>query len=265
MGIAGRGCALVAVALALIAAAPDEPLDGTAIMNAVEARPRGGDQTLRATWRIVRRAGRERVRKTTSYWLDCREEDSELHSKSLIFFDSPPDIKDTAFLAFSHRQADKNDVRWVYLPALRKVRRLSGSDRGKSFFGTEFSYEDLGTRDVSEDVHEFLGQTSIHGAVHYLVQSKPREDGYPYSKRIQYVHAAEFTVSRIDYYDGRGDLEKTLRAEWQLSDGVWLWKHLEMRNEQNGHQTTVEVTAVEHGSGLDDSVFTESSLRFGAP
>jgi len=239
-------------------------LDGRAIMERVDARPRGSDQVLRATWRLIDEGGGERVRETRTFWRDHRGAEDDLHSKRLIVFDAPAPIRGTAFLVWSRRDPGDEDPRWIYLPALRKVRRVAAGDRGRSFVGTDFTYEDLTERAVEEDSHRLLRREELDGRPHYVVESRPRGES-AYARRVQWVDAERWTVSRVELYDRPDRLEKVLAVRWQRVDGIWAWKRLEMRDLRRGHRTLVEVDEVRHDVGLDDSVFSEGSLRFGTP
>ena len=131
-------CGLVCVGIAGAppgARAQAEGLDARALMERVDRRPRGRDEMLRATWRLLDSRGGERVRETRSYWLDRRGSADGIRARRLIFFDAPATVKDTAFLVWSSERADEDDGRWIYLPALRQVRRIAGGDRANSFMG----------------------------------------------------------------------------------------------------------------------------------
>jgi hypothetical protein len=262
-------CAALWAGLALLGAgeAPaEEPaIDGRQVMERVDGRARGGDQRARATWRLYDKRGRERVRETRTYWVDHREQDDGLRAKRLIVFDAPPEIRETGFLVWSHSDPEVDDERWVYLPALRKVRRVAGRDRAKSFVGTDFNYDDLADRSVDEDEHALLDVERSEEGVYYRVESRPRDEGSPYARRVQLVDGERWVVIRVDYYDRGDQPRKTLDARWQDVDGVFAWERLEMRDAKSGHRTVVEVTEVEHGTGLPADVFTETSLRLGVP
>lgn len=257
------------VALVLLggpaASAQEAALDGRQVMERVDARARGGDQRARATWRLVDAKGRERLRKTRTWWRDHRALGDGLRAKRLIVFEAPPEVRDTGFLVWSHDEPGADDERWVYLPALRKVRRVAGRDRGKSFVGTDFSYDDLADRSVDDDEHRLIRTEERDGVRSYVVESTPRDPDSPYGSRVQYVDGARWVPTRIDYHDRSGRLQKTLDARWQQVDGIWAWERLEMRDERSGHRTLVELTEVEHGIGLPDDVFAETSLRLGVP
>lgn len=240
-------------------------LDGREIMERVDHRQRGPDQRLRMTWHLREPSGRERVRETRSYWRDYRDADSKLRSKRLIVFDAPPDVRETALLVWSYRSAGVDDDRWIYLPALRKVRRVAGADRGRSFTGSEFSYDDLGDRELDEDTHVLLRSEDASGRELYVVESSARDPDSPYARRVQWIDALNFTIPRIEYYDDHDRLGKVLHIEWREVGGVWDWRYLRMENVRSGRSTEVEVTEVVHGLGLPDDAFSESALRFGVP
>ncbi len=233
-------------------------------MERVDARPRGTDQLLSATWRLIPKSGRERVRETRSFWLDLRGRDDSLRSKRLIVFDTPTPLEDTSFLVWSDGRVETDDRRWVYLPALRKIRRIAGRDRGKAFAGTDFNYEDLSDLHVDEEAHALLGRSEDETR-YWVVASTPRDTASPYSKRVRWVHPEHHTTHRIEFYDRHERLLKTLVLEWQQVGGVWVWERLVMGNRKNGHQTVITVRSAEHGLGLDDDLFSQHRLRSGPP
>jgi len=255
--------ALLSLALAAPPVVGQDSLDGRQVMQCVDARPRGGDQVLSTTWRLRKKSGRERVRQTRSYWRDYRAEDGGVRSKRLIVFESPTDVRDMGFLVWSYADSEADDTRWIYLPALRKVRRVAGNDRGKSFAGTEFNYEDLGDREIDEETHTLVELAQRGGRRIYVVDSRPHDTDSGYTRRRQYVDAENCTVPRIEYFNRHDQLDRTLTVVWQQVDEIWDWARLEMQNERSGSRTTVEVTEVKHGVGLDDWTFSEPRLRDG--
>lgn len=267
-GATAAVCLGSAVLLAC-AAARGEPAEavaeGTALMRAVDARPRGDDQTLVTTWRLVGRSGHERVREVRSYWRDYRGRKDGVHSKRLLVFDAPPEVKDTAFLVESRLDASEDDRRWIYLPALRKVRRVASGDRGKAFMGSTFSYDDLAERGVREDVHRLLRGDAIDGRTHRVVESTPVDADAPYARRVQWVDPVSHTVSRIEYFDRQGRHAKTLDASWQAVDGVQVWRELVMRDLLDGERTRVTVDEARVNAGHGDDLFSEHALRLGVP
>lgn len=233
-------------------------------MARVDARPRGGDEMLRARWRLTDARGSERVRETRAWWKDSRSADDDLHSKRLILFDAPASIRGTGFLVHSRKDPAQEDLRWVYLPALRKVRRIAGRDRDKLFAGSDFTYEDLGERDLDEDDHVFLRTEPRDGIAHHVIESRPRGDS-AWSRRVQWVDTEAWVITHAEFYDKAGRLAKLLDARWTEVDGIWFWEHLEMENIRRKHRTIVEVEEVAHDQDLADDLFLDNTLRLGVP
>jgi hypothetical protein len=253
-----------ATLLAVIAGAARADVDVNAVMRAIDVRDRGRDQVMTAAWTLVDKSGAERKRTLRSYWKDFRgDPGGGVFSKRIVVFDAPPDLSGTAFLVWSPLDRGRDDDRWVYLPALRKVRRIAGRDRGQSFFGTDFAYEDLAERTAEEDVHRFLRDETTRAGVRHVVESTPRDPAYPYAKRILWVDPASATATRIEFFDRQGRPSKTLSVDWQNAGGIWAWRRLEMVTARTGHRTVVDVTQVLHNQGLPDALFSESSLKLG--
>jgi len=261
---------LLAVALVCGAAAGaargDEPATGEEVMQRVDARPRGKTQSARAVWHLFAADGSERVRETRNYWRDARGTGSgKLHSQRLIIFEQPPDVKDTAFLTWSANDFAIDDDQWIYLPALRKVRRIAVGDRGSSFVGTDFSYDDLADRLVEADEHRLLRSEEREGERCYVVESTPRKKPAPYSKRVVYVNARTWTIPRIEYFAPSGELQKTLEVRWHEVQGIWTWEGLEMSDARSGHRTRVEIDQVVYDRTLGEDLFSENAMRAGVP
>jgi hypothetical protein len=245
-------------------ALPAAALDGREVMQRVEARPRGADEYLRGTWRLIDDEGQERVRETRSYWQDQRGRAQGVHSKRLVVFDAPQNIRGTAFLVVSHVRPEAEDLRWIYLPGLRKVRRVSGSQSADSFAGTDFAYEDLSERGVDEDEHRLLRDEPIDGRPHHVVESTPRAES-AYARRVAWIDAERFTVSKLELYDQPERMQKRLSARWRQVDGLWFWDRLEMEHLARRHRTVIETLEVGHDQKLGDEVWSEARLGKDVP
>ena len=126
-------------------------LTGRDIMLKVHDRPDGDDQKGVMQMTLINKRGK--MRKRTVLFLS---KDYGKDSKSITYFQSPADVKGTGFLSWEYDDPSKDDDRWLYLPALKKTRRISGSSKNDYFMGTDFTYDDLGDRSVDEDNHELL-------------------------------------------------------------------------------------------------------------
>jgi outer membrane lipoprotein-sorting protein len=253
--------ALLLFAFAGSVATQEEPT-GLEIMTHVDERDDGDDQKSRALFELINKRGQTRERNTIRFWKDYDGKD-DFDAKMMTFFESPPDVEGTGFLSWSYEDVDKDDDQWLYLPALRRVRRIAASDKGDSFMGTDFTYDDMGERKVEEDTHTLLGTENLDATPCYKVESKPKEEDYIYSRKITWVDAKEWIPIRVDYYDRKGNLLKTLTTEWQQIDGIWTWDKATMKNHQTGHQTVIDVEDVELNTGLSDDDLTTRMLERG--
>ncbi len=237
---------------------------GREIAMKVYMREDGDDQVSKAVFTLINNKGQKRVRETLRYWKDYDGKDG-LSSKTFIYFSSPPDVKDTTFLNWSQKDPTADDDQWIYLPALRKVRRIAAGDKENSFMGTDLIFDDLGDREVDEDEHKLIRVEHENGVKFYVVEAIPKKKDYIYSRKLSWVHAQNWTVPRIEFYDRKGQLLKIMQTEWMQVDGIWTWKRTVVENQQNGHRTEIDISDVKINQGLDDSLFTERSLRSGAP
>ena len=242
---------------------PGEPTGHQIAVN-VDEREDGDDQISESTWTLTNKAGKTRIRHTLRYWKDYDGKDG-LSSKSFIYFDTPPDIKDTTFLNWSQEDYEADDDQWIYLPALRKVRRIASGDKENSFMGSDLIYDDMGDREVEEDTFTLLRVENDNGTKMYVVQAIAKQENYIYSKRLAWVNAETWTIPKIEFYDRKGRLLKIMKSDWVQVDGIWNWEKTVVENQLSGHRTEIAISNVKFNQSLKDSLFTERSLRKGAP
>ena len=257
------GVMLLATGLAGAEEIPGEP-SGLQIAINVDEREDGDDQVSEATWTLTNKAGKQRKRHTLRYWKDYDGKDG-LSSKSFIYFDSPPDVKDTTFLNWSQEDAEADDDQWIYLPALRKVRRIASGDKENSFMGSDMIYDDMGDREVGEDIHTLLRVEHDGGTKMYVVQAVAKKPNYIYSKKLTWVNAETWTTPKVEFYDRKGRLLKIMYQDWTLIDGIWNGQRIVVENQLTGHKTELDISNVKFNQDLRESLFTERSLRKGAP
>ena len=239
-----------------------DEITGLEIMTRVDQREDGTDQVSRAVFELVNKRGQKRVRDTIRLWKDYSGEKG-LDAKMITFFESPPDVKGTGFLSWSYWDEEKDDDQWLYLPALRKVRRIAASKKGNAFMGTDFTYDDMGERKIEEDHHKLLKSENHNNVDCYVIESVPQKTGYIYSKKLTWVNKKNWTPLKVDYYDRKGRFLKTLKTDWQLVDGIWSWEKSVMQNHLTGHKTIIEIADIDINTGLDERVFTERTLKRG--
>lgn len=228
---------------------------------AVEADRRSSgfeDYIVDMTMVLRNRAGKESRRSIRSRVLET-EDDGD---KSLTIFDSPRDVRGTAMLTFTHKIG--NDDQWLYLPALKRVKRISSANKSGSFMGSEFAYEDLGSREVEKYTYRYLSEGKIAENLCFAVERRPKDrKNSGYSKIISWLDQKEYRVMKEEYYDKRGRLLKTLILKnYKLYLGThWRPHCMEMVNHQNGKQTDLLYNSYTFRTGLKDRDFNKSSLK----
>jgi hypothetical protein len=183
-------------------------------------------------------------------------------SKLVVKFSTPPDIKGTGVLQIEHSEGD--DDLWIYLPALKKSRRLVANNKKDSFVGSDFSYGDITLPKVDQYRHTLLRSEKVDDHDCYVIESVPATDTVKansgYSKKMTWVRTDTFVESKVEYYDLAGRLLKTQRtARHQLVEpdrGRWFVMHREMTNHQSGHRTTITAAKAEAVAIPDDSFTT---------
>ncbi len=246
--------------------AAESLLAGEEIARRINARNEGEVVSRFITMAMTDRSGTERVRETKSLRKYFGKE-----KRNIIFYLSPSNIKDTAFLTYDYPEADRDDDQWLYLPAARKVRRISASDRGDYFLGTDFTYEDI-RKETKVGIEDYswktLGEETIDGHRCFLVEEIPvnektaRELGY--SKVQSWIDAEIWMVRQAKYWDVAGNPLKTLQVrEIKLIQDIWTAHQLSVENHKTGHKTVFTFKDVNYGQSVKDEMFTEDALRRG--
>jgi len=189
-----------------------------------------------------------------------------IDQKRLIRFQAPAEVRGTATLLVEH--ADGDDDIWIYLPALRKVRRLVANNKKDSFVGTDFSYGDIIGHRVQDWTYELLGTEPLDGTDTYVIEATPRTDAVRehsgYGKRKLWIRQDNYVAVRGQYWDTAGALLKELEAhdvrEINPAKSKWQAFRLRMTNQQTGHTTEFQISDLEVGIGLDDALFSERYL-----
>jgi len=241
---------------------------GDEIVDNVNARDEGEWVTRKLTMRLIDRRGKERVRETFGYRRYFGDE-----KRSVIFYESPANIRDTGFLTFDYADPEKDDDQWLYLPATRKSRRISSSDRGDSFLGTDFSYEDMKKESkisVEDYTRKTVGEEEIDGHHCYIVESYPVDEDTAkelgYGKVMAWIDSEIWITRKAEFWDVRMNPLKTLHAsDIRKVDGIWTTHKMEVKNQKTGHTTIFTFEEVDYESEVDEDVFTERALRRGAP
>lgn len=236
-----------------------EKITGRKIIENVYYRPTGDDATSDLTMTLINSRGDERVREIQQFSKDYGKEE-----KSIMFFLSPADVRNTSFMNWSYDEEGRDDDQWIYLPALKKVKRISSDSKSDYFMGSDFTYDDLGDRHPSEDTHKLLREEKINGEDCYVVESIPKEEDYMYSKTVTWVSNDKWIGLKKEFYDEDGEHLKNLTVEkYDKIDGFWVILHSEMHNIQKDHKTIMKLKNVKLNTGIDDGMFTERMMKRG--
>jgi outer membrane lipoprotein-sorting protein len=181
-------------------------------------------------------------------------------NKSMVIFERPLDVKGTALLTFSHIY--KADDQWLFLPTIKRVKRVASNNKSGAFMGSEFAFEDLASYEVDKYNYHYLGEETLDGQPMHKLESYPNYEHSGYSKLISWIDLEHYRVHRIDYYDLRGELLKihTFTGYRCYSDCFWRADEQLIENQQTGKSTLLRVKKIEIGVPFSDSDFQQSAL-----
>ena len=181
--------------------------------------------------------------------------------KSLVIFDSPGDVKGTAFL--SHTKKVGSDDQWLYLPALKRVKRIASSNKAGPFMGSEFAYEDIASQEVEKYSYRFLREEKLGKYNCYVVESDPVDPKSGYSKRISWIDSEEYRPLKIEFYDRKKSLLKTLTYDGyrEYQNKYWRADSMYMENHQTGKTTQLIFSNWDFGNGFEPKDFRKNALK----
>jgi len=181
--------------------------------------------------------------------------------KGLSIFNTPKDIKGTASLTYSH--ALKPDDQWLYLPALKRVKRISSKNKSGPFMGSEFAYEDISSQEVEKYTYKYIKDEKINGIDSFVVERYPAYKHSGYTRQVAWVNKQEYRPEKIDFYDRKNVLLKTLTyaGYQQYLNKFWRADEMHMVNHQTGKSTTLSWNSYQFKTGLTDKDFNRNSLK----
>ncbi len=233
-------------------------LTGKQIVEKAYNRATGDDQTSDLTMTLINKSGDQRVRKIKQFTKDMGEVE-----KSIMFFLTPADVKNTSFMSWSY-DSDQNDDQWIYLPALKKTKRISSDSKSDYFMGSDFTYDDLGDRKLEDDTHKLLREETIDGKSCYIVESVSKDEDYMYSKTITWIMKDNFIGYKKEFYDEDEDLLKILSIKkYEKISDFWIITNSEMKNIQKNHKTTMVLGNVQINTSISEAKFTERIMMRG--
>lgn len=239
-------------------AAADPSPSGRDIMVLVDERPDGDDRRSIISMTLVNKNGRERKRTVESFSRDYGKD-----KKSVMIFQEPADVRDTIFLSWEYDDLDQDDDKWLYVPAMKKVRRISGATKREYFMGTDFTYDDMGNRKVDADTHTLLGESKMMGFDCWQVQSIPRDPEDIYTKLLLWVDKVSHVAVRIEFYDKDGLLKIYTAEDLHQQDGIWFVFRSQMDNVSRSHKTLMETSNLRLNTGLKEALFRVATIQRG--
>jgi outer membrane lipoprotein-sorting protein len=252
-------CYFVLLALAVpLAHAETAEEKGLAIAQEVDKRDLGfGDSSHNALFVLKNAQGEESTRDFSIKTLEV-EGDGD---KELGVFHKPADVKGTAVLTFSHSL--EPDDQWLYLPELKRVKRISSANKSGSFVGSEFAFEDITSREVDKFKHRYLRDEVLDGNDCFVLEDIPAYENSGYTKQIIWIDKKIYQPRKIEYYDRKDSLLKTmLFSDYQEHLGrYWRANKLDMVNHQTRKSTIMTRTNYKFRTGLRDNDFSESALK----
>ncbi|MCM8525272.1 MAG: outer membrane lipoprotein-sorting protein [Lentisphaeraceae bacterium] len=231
---------------------------GLAIMKEAKKRIQGfSDFTNKSIMTLKDRNGNESKRFMRSKNLEMKNDGDKI----LIIFDQPRDVKGTALLTYTHRTED--DDQWLYLPALKRVKRISSSNKSGPFMGSEFAYEDITSEEVEKYTYKYIRDETFDDQECFMVERYPVDKRSGYSKQIVWLDKVNYNPLQTHFFDRKGQLLKVLHMKgYKLYiDKIWKPTTLHMVNKVNGKESTLEFSDFEFKTGLSERDFDKNSLK----
>jgi len=185
--------------------------------------------------------------------------DETVGDKSLVVFETPRDIEGTALL--SHAKILDPDDQWLYLPALKRVKRISSSNKSGPFVGSEFAFEDFTAIELNKFDYTYVGEVPCGDLTCDVLERTPRYENSGYTKQVSWVDQTDFQIRKVEFYDRRGDLLKVLEmSDFRNYDGIWRAHKLSMSNVQTNKQTDLLYGDYTFNTGMAENDFVKGRL-----
>ena len=231
---------------------------GLAIATEADRRDTGWtDMRAEMEMTLRNRQGQESIRKIRTSTLEV-DADGD---KSLTIFDQPRDVKGTAFLSFTHSLVP--DEQWLFLPALKRVKRISSANKSGPFMGSEYAYEDITSDEIEKYAYKWLRDEAVEGRDAFVIERIPQYEHSGYTRQIAWIDKEMYRPVKVEYYDRKNSLLKTMKIIGYNTylDKFWRADRMEMENHQTGKSTTLTWENYNFKTGLTDRDFNRNSLK----
>lgn len=253
---------LIVGTLALILAAPvfAETPEEKGLRIAQEGENTGEgwvDESSTLKMILINKKGNETVREMHSMATEGSNDDG----KMLMVFDSPRDQKGTALLTHSH--PDKDNDQWLYLPALKKVKKIASKAKSGPFLGSEFSFEDIGGAKIEDYEYKWIRDEELNGRKVWVIEAYPTNKYSGYTKVVTWIDQEDYRQYKAEFWDRKKSHLKTMTISGykKYLDKFWRPAELHMVNHQTGKSTKMQITETKFKQGLQDKDFTKNSLK----
>jgi outer membrane lipoprotein-sorting protein len=205
---------------------------------------------------LINASGQKSVRD-----MEMKTLEGENGDKTISTFLTPADVKGTKTL--THEHVERDDDQWLYLPALKRVKRIASSNKSGSFMGSEFSYEDIGNQNYQKFTYEDkVEEVELNGEACYKGVRIPKDKNSGYTKQVSWVTKDGFLLKKVEYYDRKSELLKTaIFSDYKQIDGVWRVGKIEMKNHQNDKSTVLIWKDDKVKVGLTEKEFNKRVLK----
>jgi len=236
------------------------------IMRKVEERDDGDNRITNMEMILIDKRGKERIRRIRTH-----RKDKDKDTLKLMFFLYPPDVKNVGFLTYDYDDPDRDNDQWLYLPALKKSKRIASTDKSKSFMGSDFTYSDMTSRNLEDYDFEILKTQAVKDVETWIIEALPRDEKVieetGYTKSLLFVRQDNYVVIRAVHFVKEGNRLKYMDVKkLELIDKIWMPTEIHMatkKGETTLHKTILKHHDVKFNQNLDESFFTIRQLEKG--
>jgi len=254
-------------------------ITGQEIAQKVHDRDDGDNSTSKMKMILIDKHGKKRIRDLKTFTKDkmrASAREGALGYKGedelkLMFFLTPADVKNTAFLTYDYEDSSRDDDQWLYLPELQKVKRIASSDKSSSFMGSDFTYSDMTSRNVEDYNYKIMKETKVGGHKVWQMLVTPKKEKTieetGYTKSIVFVREDNFVIIQALNYIKAGKKLKYMQVKGlKKIDGVWTVTEMQMvtkKGKKMLHKTIFRFSEIKYNQDLDESLFTTRTLERG--
>lgn len=261
-------CLVLLAGPVLPATGADDPA-ARAIMERVDARDDGDNQTADMQMILIDKNGARRERRISTFIKDKGED-----TLRLMFFLQPADVRDTGFLTWDYDDFDRDDDQWLYLPALKKTKRIASNDKSNAFMGSDLNYSDMTSRNLEDFDFSFYKKSKemkLDGHRVWVIEALPRSreiiDETGYKKSLLFVRDdIDFVVRSIGWEKSGGYIKYMEVKKLEQIDGIWLSTEMHVKktlNKKAVHRTVLRLSNVQFNQPLKLEFFSTRQLEKG--